>query len=321
MLINLFLHEEPLVYKEPLLDEQINVPKEVLNSIKNLPFRNLLYITQVSHSPQKIEKALDDYALIYCLTGKGQCATQNGTINLRSDQFILLPPGEFYNYQADTKHPWEIYCLHFNGNMINELSATFDLKRFAFPTNIVFDSQMIDSWKEIVSNLSNDFTDEKIAYANLCLYRFVSFFLFPSQEQKNTPEAEKHCQLDQSILFMKANVHKRLCVDEIAETFKYSPSHYSVLFKQKTGLSPIEYFIRLKVQHAGELLTGSDLIVKEIAGKVGYDDPFYFTRIFKKVTGKTPREYKVFNSLKNKVTYSMESTMHIMAEFNHQLAV
>lgn len=321
MLTNLFLHEEPLVHEELLLDEQINVPIEVLNSIKNMPFRNLLYITQIGHSPQKIEKDLDDYALIYCLTGKGQCITKNGAINLRSDQFIMLPPNEFYNYQADAKHPWEIYCMHFNGNMINELSATFDLKRFAFPTNIAFDSQIIDSWKEIVCNLSTGFTDEKIAYANLCLYRFISFFLFPNHGQKTTPDVDKHCQLDQSILFMKANVHKRLSVDEIAETFKYSPSHYSVLFKQKTGLSPIEYFIRLKIQHAGELLTGSNLIVKEIAGKVGYDDPFYFTRIFKKITGKTPREYKVLNSLKNKVASSMESTIHIMAEFNHQLAV
>lgn len=307
--------------EEPLFDEQINVPKEVLNRIKNLPFRNLLYITQIGHSPGNAERAVDDYTLIYCLTGKGQCETQNGSINLRSDQFLMLPPNEFYSCKADPKNPWVVYCLHFNGNMINELSANFDLKKFAFPTNIAFDVQMMDSWKEIVSNLSNGFTDENIAFANLCLYRFISFFLFPNQGKKTAPAIDKSCQLDQSILFMKANVHKRLCVEEIAETFKYSPSHYSVLFKQKTGLSPIEYFIRLKIQHAGELLTGSDLIVKEIAGKVGYDDPFYFTRIFKKVTGKTPKEYKGLNSLKSKVSSKMETAVHRMTEFNHQMAI
>lgn len=311
MLVNLFLHEAPLP------DEQISVPLEVLSRIKNMPFRNLLYLSQVGNSAQKTESILDDYALIYCLTGKGQCKTQNGNINLRSNQFMLLSPNEFYSYQADPTHPWEIYCLHFNGNMINELSTTFDFKKFAFPTNIAFHSQMVDSWKEMTSKLSTGFSDENIAYANLCLYRFISFFLFPNQGQKNLPEVDKYCQLDQSISFMKTNVHKRLCVEEIAENFKYSPSHYSVLFKQKTGLSPIEYFIRLKIQHAVELLIGSDLIVKEIAGKVGYDDPYYFTRIFKKVTGKTPREYKILNSLKRKTVPSVQH----MTDFNHQIAM
>lgn len=311
MLVNFFLHEAPL------LDGQINVPTEVLSHIRNMPFKNLLYLSQVGNSAQKTESVLDDYALIYCLTGKGQCRTQNGSINLRSNQFMLLSPNEFYSYEADPTHPWEIYCLHFNGSMIHELSTTFDLKKLAFPTNIVFQSQMLDSWKEITSRLSNGFSDENIAYANLCLYRFISFFLFPNQGQKNLTEVDQHCQLDQSMSFMKANVHKRLSVEEIAENFKYSPSHYSVLFKQKTGLSPIEYFIRLKIQHAGELLTGSDLIVKEIAGKVGYDDPYYFTRIFKKVTGKTPREYKILNSLKRKTTIAVPQ----MIDFNHQIAI
>jgi YesN/AraC family two-component response regulator len=183
--------------------------------------------------------------------------------------------------------------------MINELNVGFGLNKFASPTELHFDGLIIDSWNEIFNSLSKGLSTENIAYANLCLYRFISFFLFSNQKQKPALEVEREDQLEQSISYMKANLHKRLCVDEIAETFRYSPSHYSVLFKQKTGLSPIEYFIRIKIKHASELLTTSNLIVKEIAGEVGYDDPFYFTRIFKKVTGKTPREYKVLNTLSN----------------------
>ncbi|HEY2580182.1 MAG TPA: AraC family transcriptional regulator [Mucilaginibacter sp.] len=111
-------------------------------------------------------------------------------------------------------------------------------------------------------------------------------------EEKSFRESEIEHLVDRSILFMTANVHKRLSVDELASEFCYSPSRYTVLFKQKTGLSPMDYFIKIKIQQACQFLVNSDLFVKEIAGKVGYDDPYYFSRIFKKVAGKGPMEYK-----------------------------
>ncbi|HTM99697.1 MAG TPA: AraC family transcriptional regulator [Pedobacter sp.] len=307
--MNLFLH------KDKSLNNQISIPEEIQNRVKNLPFKNLIYLTHVSQSLAKTANHTTDYVLIYCLSGAGQCTTQQGSFQLKANQFMLLSPNDAYQYQSELDHTWKVFCVHFNGNMINELNTTFDLKKFSSPTDINFDGQLVDCWQEIFSSLLKGLTDENIAYANLCLYRFISFFLFPSPAQKTTQGGpEREDQLDQSITFMKANVHKRLCVDEIAETFRYSPSHYSVLFKQKTGLSPIEYFIRIKIQRASELLTNSNLIVKEIAGEVGYDDPFYFTRIFKKVTGKTPKEYKGSYG-----SYQMGSTVHRMSDFNHSL--
>ena len=78
---------------------------------------------------------------------------------------------------------------------------------------------------------------------------------------------------------MKTNIDKQLSVEEIAREFHYSPSHYTALFKKKTGLSPIDYFIRIKIHYACQLLSQRELIIKEIADKVGYEDPYYFSRI------------------------------------------
>jgi len=98
--------------------------------------------------------------------------------------------------------------------------------------------------------------------------------------------------IERSISFMQANINKRMSIEEFADEFCYSPSRYSTIFKQKTGLAPMDYFIRIKMELACYFLMHSDLFVKEIAGKIGYDDPYYFSRIFKKVTGKAPMEYK-----------------------------
>jgi len=105
-------------------------------------------------------------------------------------------------------------------------------------------------------------------------------------------ETQRQDRLGQSIVFMKSNIHKQLSVEEIAKQFYYSPSHYTSLFKKKTGLSPINYFIRMKIHYACQLLTQRELIIKEIADKIGYEDPYYFSRIFKKVIGKSPTQYK-----------------------------
>jgi len=57
-------------------------------------------------------------------------------------------------------------------------------------------------------------------------------------------------------------------------------------------MSPIDYFIRLKIHFACQLLTQTDLKIKEIADRIGYDDPYYFSRLFKQVTGQSPKVYK-----------------------------
>jgi YesN/AraC family two-component response regulator len=57
-------------------------------------------------------------------------------------------------------------------------------------------------------------------------------------------------------------------------------------------MSPIDYFIKLKIHYACQLLSQSDMKIKEIADKTGYDDPYYFSRLFKQVMGKSPKEYR-----------------------------
>jgi AraC-like DNA-binding protein len=91
---------------------------------------------------------------------------------------------------------------------------------------------------------------------------------------------------------MKANIEKRLTTDEIASLYQCSASHYSTLFKKKTGLSPIDYFIKMKINYACQLLSQSDLNIKEVAEKLGYDDPYYFSRLLKQFMNKSPKDYR-----------------------------
>ena len=79
---------------------------------------------------------------------------------------------------------------------------------------------------------------------------------------------------------------------ELAAAAGLSPAHYSSLFREHTGFAPIDYLIRLRVQHACRLLDTTTHSVNEIATIVGYDDPYYFTRSFRRVMGRSPRDYR-----------------------------
>jgi AraC-like DNA-binding protein len=71
-----------------------------------------------------------------------------------------------------------------------------------------------------------------------------------------------------------------------------SESSFSHVFKELTGVSPKRYAIQTRIARAKELLSGTDLSVKEIAAELGYDDPHYFSRQFRKVAGRPPSDFR-----------------------------
>jgi transcriptional regulator GlxA family with amidase domain len=100
-------------------------------------------------------------------------------------------------------------------------------------------------------------------------------------------------KIEQSIDYMMEHLDKPLQVATLAARANVSASHFFVLFKRRTGCPPIDYFTRLRMQRACELLEEDSLHVKEVAAALGYDDPFYFSRVFKSVNRIAPSEYRL----------------------------
>jgi transcriptional regulator GlxA family with amidase domain len=94
---------------------------------------------------------------------------------------------------------------------------------------------------------------------------------------------------------MKQHLEQPLHVPTLAALANLSPSHYTALFKQHTGYAPIDYLIRLRMHWACQLLDTTNLPVKNIAASLGYDDPFYFSRLFKAVNEASPTEYRLMH--------------------------
>ena len=92
--------------------------------------------------------------------------------------------------------------------------------------------------------------------------------------------------------YIKSNYNKALNLDDVSFYVNISPYYFSKIFKEGTGENFIEYLTNIRIDKAKELLNNTDYSMKEICALIGYSDPNYFSRSFKKNVGVTPTEFK-----------------------------
>ena len=92
--------------------------------------------------------------------------------------------------------------------------------------------------------------------------------------------------------YVEQNLQRPLSVSEVAEHCCVSPGHLTHVFKAELGVPPVRYMQQMRVDRAKRLLADESLFVYEVAHKIGLDDPFYFSRMFKKVSGLSPEEFR-----------------------------
>lgn len=94
------------------------------------------------------------------------------------------------------------------------------------------------------------------------------------------------------IHFMRHHLRERITLESLSGQVFVSPNHLATIFRDYTGRSPIDYLIQLRLEEAQRLLQSPDAAVREIAERVGYEDPAYFSRLFHKHVGMSPIEYR-----------------------------
>ncbi len=278
--------------------KMIVIPKPVLNSkcVKN-ELVNTLYITDIGYYPKArfhyMERThgADQYILIYCHEGKGKVMIDKKEYKMEADDFIIIPIDTPHSYAADENDPWSIYWIHFKGAMAGKITS-HRKKQGGLKGFIRFKEKSIELFNDIYSQLEKGYSTDNLMFANMCLSHFFSTFLFNDKFDQSGKLSNKDA-IDIAIDFLSKHTGRTLSLEEIAWEANLSPSHFSFLFKKKTGFSPMEYFNHLKVQKACQYLLFTKLRIKEIALEVGIEDQYYFSRMFTKVMGLSPNEYRM----------------------------
>lgn len=279
----------------------IVLPPYVKASIPNDPLLSALHVTDIGYYPEAhfhyVERTqgIAEFVFIYCVEGEGNFTVGSSTYTVHANQYFVLPARQPHRYAADDQHPWTIYWIHFGGQLAQHYVLPGLAPRDIMPEKGSRISTRTNTFEEIFQTLHQGFDLEHLRYAS-CLFHFYLGTLRYIDQYRSSPRATAEEEVDQVISaalhYMQENLEKRLTLPEIAEFVGYSVSHFSHIFLSRMGQSPLSYLNKLKIDEAAHLLTTTDMKVNQICFKVGFDDPYYFSRLFSKAKGMSPRQYR-----------------------------
>jgi AraC family transcriptional regulator, arabinose operon regulatory protein len=276
----------------------IVLPKKIISNFLNADaVTKQIYITDIGYYPKAMHHyaerpaGISQHIIIYCTEGSGWLEINKKKIDVSPSQFIAIPANTPHRYGADAEKPWTIYWVHFKGEMASFILELILKNSENYKPYLSYNEDRIKLFEDIYINLEKGYGSDTLRYVNMIFYHFLTSLIYEDKFNQTEKKAENDV-INKTINFMRKNLSKMLRLDEFSLYANLSTSHFSAIFKAKTGYSPIEYFNHLKIQQACQYITFTNMSIKNIALTLGIEDQYYFTRLFTKLMGSSPNEYR-----------------------------
>ncbi|OQY32588.1 MAG: hypothetical protein B6241_10475 [Spirochaetaceae bacterium 4572_59] len=242
----------------------------------------------VNHS-QWTNRRNPDFELILVVRGNSSYSDEeHGEVFVGAGQILLIYPGVKHNYIIPDQNPSAIVsCIHL------ELISSGSFNHCDY--NLTEVPQLLSTVKDTPYMVSlfrkatffYETSDRYNDYLLTALTTQIWLHLLSAGGKREVRQLSR--RMEEIVKFIKRNGDKRLTRRDIAEAFYLSPQHINTLFKGELGISPTAFIQKEKMVIAEKLIREEGFQVQEAAAAVGYSDPFYFSKIFKKVMSYTPK--------------------------------
>ena len=221
---------------------------------------------------------------LFVLVNKGTAMMCNPKeISFGEHDLLVMLPNERIHYKA--LEPWSISWVGLYGETIKEYMDLLGVT----PQNPILHISLYNELKTIMDNIydisKTISLSSKLSVAGL-IYEFFSVLMQSSTLNQKTD------LINSALKLIDYNYCTDISVAQIANRLSVDPAYFSRIFTEKVGISPKKYILLKRMERAKELLIATDAGIFEISNSVGYEDQFYFCRIFKKTMGSSPTEYR-----------------------------
>ena len=229
----------------------------------------------------------DHYLLHHVVSGKGVYEADGRTFVLEGGSaFLALPDVPIY-YRADSQDPWEYYWVGFSGPAAPLLVAQTPFTRIRPVLRPAAGEQLRQGLLDIYKARGTDYPS---AVRMAGYLQAVLGLLMESVPKRSGASLSLYAQ--QGAAFLQQNYSRSTGVEEAARQAGVSRSCLYRAFQEEFGCSPSTYLTRYRIQRACQLLRHSSLPVGTVAASVGFEDPFYFSRAFRREVGVSPTAYR-----------------------------
>lgn len=230
-----------------------------------------------------------DYHIIYILQGKCTAESEGNETILECGDMILFMPGEKQKYAFHAEdRPISAY-LHFTGTGCKKLMIDI-----GFSDTHVLRLKKSHALASLFEKITDEYNLKKPFYNEKCMAYLMEIFSEVGRRvsyMNNTAYMKNKFEINAVCSEMLREYSHRHPVEYYADFCHLSASRFYRIFKAGVGLTPTEYINRLRINQAKELLANTDMSVSEIAEAVGFTDQNYFGRVFKKLTGTSPKKF------------------------------
>jgi AraC family transcriptional regulator, transcriptional activator for feuABC-ybbA operon len=278
------------------------------------------YVSFVIHRPSftrwKVrERTIEDHELVLIADGEGVLRIGDQTHALKKGTLLYLHYDEWHSMEAAEGSTMAFFSVHFswmvathsqesweyhkniNYYLKNEVPSSQSWSVLEEPGLLPFPSTMVlsryDRIEAIYTRLNRTYHEKDVGYAmelSILCQRLVQEVcrehFFPADRKINIK------RLDCVLEYIRVHYADKIRVEDLCERANLSESNVIKLFKNNLGRTPVEYINQVRVNRAKELLLHTDMNIKEIAWETGFADEFYFSRVFKKMEGMSPRSFK-----------------------------
>lgn len=232
-----------------------------------------------------------DFQLLYIASGKAHFHFDGKEQIVTAGHMVLYRPKEPQKYEYYGKDQTEVYWVHFTGGNVTNILRSYGLTD---DKHVFYCSSGLD-YQNLFRTMINELQMCRENYAEMLEMYLRQIFImmhryFLTSLKTSNPHVVE--EIDKATLYFNEHYNENISIDEYAQNNHVSVSWFIRNFKQCTGSTPLQYILSKRIYNAEILLQDSSYNLTEISEIIGYDNPLYFSRIFKKVKGISPSEYR-----------------------------
>lgn len=274
------------------------LPAPLREHARQHPLLRALHVTDAGYFPAAEDHWVErprgaaTTLIILCLRGAGWVAVGDRKRAVAAGDFAWLPARTAHAYGAAAHAPWTIAWVHFAGDetagWLDFLQSSAGVKDLVFSITAGHaDEVALDRvYAALERGHSTRFQIDASAALRSALSKLAEIMI-----ERHGPRTARE-RVAASVQSLRREWSRSYRLEELATHAGMSVTHYCAHFRTLTGFAPIDFLIRLRVSHACRLLDTTGLQIGDIAAAVGYPDPYYFTRCFRRVMGTSPQGYR-----------------------------